>query len=197
MIDMKKIPVRIIKVTSPSGDTKIGIMLDSNHYFTMKEDTRTTIKNLEKEYFEVVRKAEKLFYKDGNKSKRQNLPSTIFWQLGNMLRRFYNKASHKFFITNYASALQRDFGLTEPYLREIIIFSKEFSLKDISDDISMAVYRALVWKRNQLDNLGLLEQEKQKLIKRGTTKEFIGRENYKRELKELIAQRLQSKNPSK
>ena len=188
MIDMEKIPVRIIQVTSPSGDTKKGIMLDSSYYFTITEDTKIEIKKLKKNYFKTVEKAEKLFYKGGSKNKRQNLPSTTFWKLGNILHEFYDKTSRKFFITNYANALQRDFGLTEPYLRELIIFSKEFDLKEVSDNVPMAIYRALVWKRNQLDNLGLLQQEKQKLIKRGKTKQFIGRENYKRELKELILQ---------
>ena len=192
MIDMEKIPIKIIEVTSPSGDTKKGVMLDSNYYFTMTEDTRIEIKKLEKNYFKTIEKAEKLFYK-GNKHKRQNLPSTTFWKLGNLLRKFYDKTSRKFFITNYANALERDFGLTESYLRELIIFSKEFDLKDVSDNVPMAIYRALVWKRNQLDKLGLLHQEKQKLIKRGKTKQFIGRENYKMELKELILQHLQTK----
>ena len=188
---MEKIPVRIIQITSPSGDTKKGIMLDSSYYFAMIENTKIEIKKLEKKYFKTVEKAEKLFYKDG-KTKRQNLPSTTFWKLGDLLRKFYDKTSKKFFITNYASALERDFGLTETYLRELIIFSKEFDLKDVSDNVPMAIYRALVWKRNQLDELGLLQQEKQKLIKRGKTKQFIGRENYKKELKESISKYLET-----
>ena len=58
----------------------------------------------------------------------------------------------------------------------------------------MAIYRALIWKRNILNKLGLFEQEKQKLIQRGKTKQFIGRENYKRELKTLIDNHLKMNN---
>ncbi len=194
---MEKIPVKIIQVTSPSGDTKKGVMLDSTYYFTMREDTRKKIKKLEKDYFDLVKKAEELFYGGNIQKKRQNLPRVTSWQLGEMLRKFHNNTRNIFHITNYANALQRDFALSESYLRELMIFAKEFRKKDISENVPMAIYRALIWKRNQLEELGLLEQEKQKLIKRGKTKKFIGRENYKRELKELISQHLQSKNPSK
>ena len=186
MINMKKIPVKIIEVTSPGGDTKKGVMLDSAYYFPMKENSRKKIKKFEQDYFDLVDNATKLFYNDGIKKNQSNAQSTIFWKLGKMFRKFHDKTSNGFYITNYAKSLQRDFGLTEPYIRELIIFSREFKIQEVSDNVPMAIYRALVWKRNHLDKLGLFEQEKQKLIKRGKTKQFIGRENYKKELKELI-----------
>ena len=154
----------------------------------MQEDTRRKIKEFEKKYFNLIEKATKLFYKGNIKEKRQDLPTTTLWQLGNMFRKFYDNVYNQFYITNYANALQRDFGRTEPYIRELIIFVREFKKEEVTDDIPMAVYRALIWKRNQLDKLKLFEKEKEKLIKRGKTKQFIGRENYKKELKELIKQ---------
>lgn len=186
---MAKIPVKIIEVTSPGGDTKKGVMLDSSYYFPMNDDTRDEIKKFERDYFDLVGKATELFY-GGEIKKRRNVYSTTFWRLGAMLRRFHDKSS-KFNITNYANSLQRDFGLTESYIRELVTFSREFKLSEISNNIPMAVYRALIWKRNRLYALGLFEQEKQKLIKRGKTKQFIGRENYKRELNTLIDVHLQ------
>ena len=183
---MEKIPVKIIMVTSPSGDTKKGVMLDSMYYFTIKQNYSEKIKKFEQNYFKsIIDDATKLFYNDSNK-KRSNLPSTIFWKLGKLFHKFNDSTSIEFYITNYANSLQRDFGLTEPYIRELIIFSNKFKKKEVSDNIPMAIYRALIWKRNILNRLGLFEQEKQKLIQRGKTKQFIGREHYKRELKTLI-----------
>ena len=188
---MDKIPVKIIEVTSPSGDMKKGVMLDSSYYFPMKKDMRGKIKKFESDYFDLVDGATRLFYGGNSKKKRRDIPSTTFWRLGAMLRRFHDRASSKFHITNYADSLQRDFGLTEPYIRELIAFSREFKLSEVSDNVPMAIYRALIWKRNQLYGLGLFEREKRKLVERGKTKRFIGRENYKRELKESIGKHMQ------
>ncbi|MDI1495680.1 MAG: hypothetical protein K8823_988 [Cenarchaeum symbiont of Oopsacas minuta] len=190
---MKKIPVKIIMVTSPSGDTKKGVMLDSTYYFPMKKNYREKIKKFEQDYFNLIDDATKLFYSNGI-TKRSNLPSTTFWELGKIFRKFNDKTSTKFYITNYANSLQRDFGLTEPYIRELIIFSREFKKKEISNNVPMAIYRALIWKRNILNNLELFEHEKQKLIQRGKVKQFIGRENYKNELKTLINNYLKNNN---
>ena len=63
-----------------------------------------------------------------------------------------------------------------------MIFSELFEKNEILDSIPMAIYRALVWKKNQLEEIGELGKEKSRLLKRGKNKEFIGRENYKKEL---------------
>ncbi len=191
---MEKIPVKIIMVTSPSGDTKKGVMLDSTYYFPMQKDYGGKIKEFEQNYFNLIDDATKLFYNDDTK-KRSNTHSTIFWELGKLFRKFNDRTSVGFYITNYANSLQRDFGLTEPYIRELIIFSREFKKTEVSDNIPMAIYRALIWKRNMLNKLGLFEQEKQKLIQRGKINQFIGRENYKKELKTLIDNHLGDYDP--
>ena len=58
---MEKIPVKIIMVTSPSGDTKKGVMLDSMYYFTMKKNYSEKIKKFEQNYFKLIDDATKLF----------------------------------------------------------------------------------------------------------------------------------------
>ena len=67
-----------------------------------------------------------------------------------------------------------------------MIFSELFSEKEIIDSIPMAIYRALVWKKSQLEEIGELTKEKVRLLERGKNKDFIGRENYKQELTALV-----------
>ena len=65
------------------------------------------------------------------------------------------------------------------------------------DSIPMAIYRALVWKKNQLEECGILEKEKIRLLKMGKSKGFIGRENYKTELNEIIERKNSQKKSQK
>ena len=65
-------------------------------------------------------------------------------------------------ITNYGAALQRDFGLTMRYVQKINQYCHYFEKKEINDFIPMAIYRALVWKKNQLEKINELENEKNK-----------------------------------
>jgi len=74
--------------------------------------------------------------------------------------------------------------------------TKLFKEKEIMDSIPMATYRALVWKKNQLDEIGILEKEKNRLTKMGKSKHAPGREQYKIELIDAIKVE-QSKTKSK
>ena len=192
---MEKIPIKIIQVTSPGGDTKKGAILDSQYYFQMKEDSRSRLKEFEKMYFKKVEEAQKLFFvnKLNKVKKRQDLSSSVYWELGNMFVKFNDEIKNQFSITNYAEALERDFGLSSRYVRELMIFSQLFKKSEILDSIPMAIYRALVWKKNQLEELGLLEKEKKRLLKLGKTGKFIGRENYKKELIKIVENNVRGK----
>ena len=182
---MQKIPVKIIQVTALGGDTKKGAALDFAQYFSMNEESRRKIKEFEREYFGMVNKATELFYGPNPDKKRSSRPSTTFWKLGKLFDRFHENTS-RFYITNYANALERDFGLTGPYIRDMMAFSREFKKSEVSDNVPMAIYRELIRKRNQLYKHGLFEKEKQRLIDKGKAKQYIGREDYKKELKELL-----------
>ena len=117
-----------------------------------------------------------------NKTRSKNLTSSTCWKLGNLFQKFDSDIKNDFTITNYSVALERDFGRSNRYIRELIIFSKLFKEKEIIDSIPMAIYRALVWKKNQLDEIGILEKEKKRLMKMGKDKKYPGREEYKIEL---------------
>ena len=138
---------------------------------------------LKKKYFKLVKKAKKLFFdSNSHKTKLKNLPSSKYWKLGNLFSEFYNDVNNNFIITNYNEALERDFGRSSVYIRELIIFSKLFEENEISDFIPMVIYRALVWKKNQLNKNGILKKEKKRLMNMGKNKKCPSREVYKIEL---------------
>ena len=108
------------------------------------------------------------------------------WELGNLFGRFDNDVKNNFTITNYAEALERDFGRSSRYIRELIAFSELFAKHEVSNKIPMAIYRALVWKKTQLASAGILQQEKNRLIEMGKTGNCCGRERYKINLIDAI-----------
>jgi len=195
---MTKIPVKIVELTSPSGKSAVDVMIDVFDYNEI-EDVQEKIQKFKKKYFQIVIDAEKLFFGNDIKKikKRRSLSSSVYWKLGNMFRKFNDATKNEFTIINYAQALVRDFGLSDRYVRELIIFSKVFKEKEILDSIPMAIYRALIWKKNQLEEINMLEKEKKKLHQRGKSKEFIGRENYKTELVNIIAKQKSKRKPRK
>jgi len=184
---MKQIPVKIIEITSPSGQTAKEVMLDVYDYYEMEGDVQKKIKDFKKLYFETVTKAEKLFY--GNKDKKtkyQNLPSSVYWKLGNILSEFNNKIETEFEITNYVEALFRDFGLSKDYVYDLLTIAKLIKKKDILDLVPFSYYRALKRKRSQLKKLGIFDRELKRLNQLGIKGELPGREAYKIELIEII-----------
>ena len=195
---MEKIPIKIVELTSPSGKTAKEVMLDVYDYYEI-DDAQKKLKEFKKKYFQIINDAEKLFFgKDLKKTKkRRSLSSSVYWKLGNMFRKFNDETQNKFTITNYPQALERDFGLSSRYVDELITFSTLFKKSEVLDSIPMAIYRALVWKKNQLEECGILEKEKIRLLKMGKSKGFIGRENYKTELNEIIERKNSQKKSQK
>ena len=192
---MTKIPVKIIELTAPSGKKSIEVMIDIYDYHGI-EDAQEKIEGFKKIYFELVKKAQEIIpqkkavYKNENSKRRSKdravKKASFYWKVGNLFSTFNKNVKNEFEITNYNSALQRDFGLSNRYVNELMVFSELFSKKEVDDSIPMAIYRALVWKKTQLEEVGELKNEKTRLLKRGKKKESIGRENYKKELNALV-----------
>ena len=180
---MKKIPVQIIKSTSPSGKKAIDVMIDIYDYNEI-EKGQEKIYQFKKKYSEMVKKAEKLFFGSNlDKTKKsKNLLSSTCWKLGNLFLKFKDDVKNDFTVTNYAKALERDFGRSRQYVRELITFSRLFKKKEILDIIPMATYRVLIWKKNQLEEAGILEKEKNRLTEMGNNQNAPGREEYKIQL---------------
>ena len=183
---MKKIPVKIIEF-SDGSDTIREVMIDLADSMQLDGDPGKKLDKFKIRYFKLIHKAEKLFFdSDNKKSKIKNLSSLKCWELGNLFGRFDNDVKNNFTITNYAEALERDFGRSSRYIRELIAFSELFAKHEISNKIPMAIYRALVWKKTQLASAGILQQEKNRLIEMGKTGNCCGRERYKINLIDAI-----------
>ena len=180
---MKKIPIKIVEYTI-NGKTRKNVMIDMINTYDIDGNVEIKIKNLKKKYFEIVKKAEKLFFGSNlDKTKKsKNLLSSTCWKLGNLFLKFEDDVKNNFTITNYAEALERDFGRSSSYIRELITFSRLFKEKEVLDTISMATYRALIWKKNQLEEAGILEKEKNRLTEMGKNQNAPGREEYKIQL---------------
>lgn len=185
---MKKTPVRIVQTQDIHGNKKVGVMLDVSYYLDTKGDTEASIQKFKKLYFDTVDKAKKLFYgkyKEERK-KYQNLPSTLYWKLGRILLEFADQIQDEFVITNYAEALERDFGLSRGYVHELLVFVNVFKKDEILNQIPVSYYRMLMRKRTQFKKLGIFEKEKIRLIRMGKENKLSGREKYKRELVQII-----------
>ena len=183
---MNKIPIKIVELSSPSGQIAIDVMIDV-YDFDDIENPQQKIKEFKKKYFELVEKAKNIM-----PEKREEKIPSVYWKIANLFKKFSDSTTNRFEITNYNEALERDFGLSYRYVRELIIFATLFKKNEIHDSISMAIYRALVWKKNQLEEIGELKNEKLRLIKRAKNNESIKREAYKKELNELIKTKLKS-----
>ena len=121
---MTKIPVKIVELTSPSGKSAVDVMIDMYDYNEI-ENVQKKIKKFKKKYFELVKKAEQLFFGSNlGKTRSKNLTSSTCWKLGNLFQKFDSDIKNDFIITNYSVALERDFGRSNRYIRELIIFSK-------------------------------------------------------------------------
>jgi len=178
---IQKIPVKIIQVTSPSGDTKKGVMLDSIAYFEMKEDSREKIKEFEKSYFETVEKAKKFIPQKGSKRSTKE-----FWKLSKLLLNLKKSTGNKFIITNFENALQRDFLFTGRYVARMVEFAQHFQKNEILDSISISYYIELIQKKSKLDKLGLFETEKKRLLKMGLKDKLPRVMQYRKQLQKLL-----------
>jgi len=178
---MKKIPVKIVEITSPSGKKAKDVLIDVYDYMEMPGNVEEKIKNFKKKYFEIVDDAKKIMPEE--KSERK---SSHFWKIGKLLFDFNKSINNEFEITNYHEAIKRDFGVyRKRQIGLILQFGKEFKKTDISDSISFSHYVELIWHANMLKKLGLLAQEKKRLLKMTKNKTLANSHTYSKELDKL------------
>jgi len=191
----KKIPVRIVQTQDIHGTKKISIRIDVGNYLNAGIDSERKIEKFKKLYFEVVNAAKTLFYGTESKKEKkyQDLPSSIYWKLGELLRKFNETIEHDYEITNYTEAISRDFGLSQDYIYDLLTVVKFFKKSEIHDSVYFSYYRALKRKRKELEKLGIFEREKKRLNEMGEAGKLPGREQYKNELNELIQKNLHKK----
>ena len=89
-------------------------------------------------------------------------------------------------VTNFTKALQRDFLFTGRYVDKILEFALYYNENEILDSISLSYYVELSQKKNKLDELGLFEKEKKRLLKMSKQNTLPGVMNYRKELQKLL-----------
>ncbi len=178
---MKKIPVKIIEITSPSGKKAKDVMLDVYDYYEITGNVQEKIHGFKEKYFATVNEAIKIMPK--KKSERK---ASHFWKIGKLLIDFNKSIENEFEITNFNQAIIRDFGL---YNRSVVghtlQFGDYFKQGDISDLISMSHYIELIWKANMLRDLGLFEKEKKRLLEMAKNNNLPPHKEYRNELNKL------------
>ena len=71
---MNKIPIKIVELSSPSGQTAIDVMIDV-YDFEGIENPQQKIKEFKEKYFELIKKSQNIIPKE--KSKRKSLWKNI------------------------------------------------------------------------------------------------------------------------
>ena len=182
-----KIPVRVVQTQDMHGTKKISVLIDVGNYLNTGDNPEAKLKKFKKLYFDTVKTAKKIFYgSSGEEKKYQDLPSSLYWTLGELLRKFNEAIENEFEITNYTEAISRDFGLSKDYIYDLLTVVKFFKKSEILDSVYFSYYRALKRKRKDLTRIGLFEKEKKRLNKLGKEKKLSGREQYKKELIKII-----------
>ena len=183
---MNKIPIKIVELSSPSGQTAIDVMIDVYDYAAI-DKAQKKIKKFKKKYFDLIKKSQNIMPKE--KSKRK--PSH-FWQIGKLLYDFNKSIQSQFEITNFTQAVIRDFDLYGTRQTAAILqLGKEFSKKDISDNVSFSHYLELLFITKMLKENGLLEKEKKRLLAMGQNDTLPTMLVYRKELR-VISKKLKS-----
>jgi len=86
---MKKILVKIVDITSPSGQKAVEVMLDVYDYYEMEGNVQKKIKDFKKKYFEIVKKSQNIM----PKKKSQRKASHFFTKLNNPYDRTFLRYS--------------------------------------------------------------------------------------------------------
>lgn len=127
-------------------------------------------------------------------AKKRERKASHFWLIGKLLYDFNKSVSNEFEITNYNQAIIRDFGLyNRSHVGHMLQFGEFFSEKDISDSVPMSTYLELIWKANLLNEYGLLEKEKNRLLMMTKNKTLPPHKEYRLELNK-ISKNMKEKN---
>ena len=177
---MNKIPVKIVEYTI-SGEPRKNVMIDMIDTYEIDGDVETKIKNFKKKYFEAIDKAKEIF-----PTKQTQRKTIEFWKLGRILSKLKESTSDQFVITNYYSALQRDFLFTSKYLRMILEFADYFEKNEVLNSIKFGYYMELIQKRKLLEKLNQFEKEKKRLLKMGMENTLPGLLKYRDELTHIV-----------
>ena len=182
-----KIPVRIDWTKNTDAKNECQIVMNSDDFFGTRTSIRSKIQRFKNKYLDLIEESKKLA-KTKNK-KTGKFTSKHWWRLGKLLNDFNQEIDGQFVISNYTQAISRDlrgFEMSDTEVGVVCQFATFFDRDEVSEKISIAHYREFCWKKNQLEEVNLLEQEKeniQKMSKEGTLRDH---KKYRIYLKEKI-----------
>lgn len=182
-----RIPIRIVQTQDMHDTKKISILVDFADYVGNSSTLERSVEKFKKMYLDTVQSAKKLFYGTSSEERKyQDLPSSLYWDLGNLINAFTKSVEDEFEIINYNEAMSRDFGLSKDYIYDLITVVRLFKKSEVVDTVYFSYYRALKRKHRELKRLGLFEMEKKRLNRLGREGSLPGRERYKKQLVETI-----------
>lgn len=167
------------------GGDKANAMIDMGYYTDLGESQARQVAELNERYNSMIESAQGLFRGRPGKHK-MNSPSSTYFGAGKLFLDFMVSIQDRFEITNYTTALSRDFGLSQGYITDLLAIAKSFGPNEIIDSVPFTHYRMLKRKQRRLENTGLFEEEKKRLNDMGRTGRLPTREVYKRELADLV-----------
>jgi len=178
---LKKIPVKIVEITSPSGKKAKDVMLDVYDYYEITGNVQEKIRGFKEKYFATVDQARKLMPKEKRERKASH-----FWEIGKLLVDFSKSTENEFEITNFTQAVIRDFGLyNRGVVGDTLLFGNNFRRDDVSDLVSMSHYREIIQKVNLLRDLAVFEKEKKRLLMLVKNNNLPTHKEYRNQLNKL------------
>ena len=182
-----KIPIRIVQTQDIHNTKKISILVDLAYYISNSSALEKNVEKFKKRYLDAIQSAKQLFYKmPMEEKKHQERPSSLYWELGNLINTFNNDVEAKFEILNYKEAVSRDFGLSKSYIYDLATVAKICKKSEIIDSVSFSYYKELKRKHTMLRRLGLFEEEIKRLNGLGKANSLPGSKKYRKQLTETI-----------
>ena len=166
--ESQKIRVEIAESDNKFSKSKIDVIMDVSNVITLGSEIRSKTRKFKK---------------------KKKFSSLDWWNLGKLLDDFNKKIENEFVIKNYTQAICRDlegFELSDTEVGVIRQFARYFTKDEVLEEISIAHYRDFTWKRNQLLEHGILDQEKNRLVKMGKEKKLPDHKKYRKELQLLV-----------
>tara|TARA_Y100001936_G_scaffold252314_1_gene311444 strand:+ start:5030 stop:5728 length:699 start_codon:yes stop_codon:yes gene_type:complete len=195
--ESQKFRVQITASDNELSNSEIDVVMDVSDVITIGSEIRMKTRKFKKKYLALIEDSKKIAKSKNKKSRK--FTSKHWWRLGKLLNDFNHDIENQFVITNYTQAICRDlkgFEMSDTEVGVICQFARYFDRNEVLEEISIAHYRDFTWKRNQLLECGVLEQEKARLVELGKSKNLPDHKKYRKELQLLIAQS-QPKNNEK
>jgi hypothetical protein len=142
------IPFELKHIKNPDNSTSL-IAVISMKDATIGENTRVLLKQIQKEYSDLVLKCIKQIKKIQNSRKNQSNP-ILHWELGDAYVNFIKYVEENgFYFSNFVNTLTRDTGTSERAVTYHVRFRNEYKKNEINPNIKRWGYQELLDISNQ------------------------------------------------